>query len=218
MKARLLIICAIVFALSGCQTAYYSAMDRLGIPKRDILVERITEAQEAQQEGQEQFQSALEQFRSVVNFDGGDLEEIYDRLNGEFEDSESAAERIRERIAAVESVSEALFDEWEDELNEYSNQSLRRESEQQLRATRTRYAQLIGAMRRAEVTLDPVLDGLRDNVLFLRHNLNAQAVASLRGELGTIDTDVDNLIRAMQLAIAESDRFIAEMRGQQQAR
>ncbi|MGB4247685.1 MAG: DUF2959 domain-containing protein [Pseudohongiellaceae bacterium] len=214
MKTRLFIICAVALALSACQTAYYSAMEQMGIPKREILVDRITEAQEAQLDGQEQFQDALAQFRSVVNFNGGDLENIYDRLNSEFEDSESAAERIRERIAAVESVSEALFDEWEDELDEYSNQNLRRDSERQLRATRSRYAQLIGAMRRAEATLDPVLDALRDNVLYLRHNLNAQAVASLRGELDTINTDVDSLVRAMQQAIAESDRFIAEMRGQ----
>lgn len=214
MKTRLFIICAVALALSACQTAYYSAMEQMGIPKREILVDRITEAQEAQQDGQEQFQDALAQFRSVVNFNGGDLENIYDRLNSEFEDSESAAERIRERIAAVESVSEALFDEWEDELDEYSNQNLRRDSERQLRTTRSRYAQLIGAMRRAEATLDPVLDALRDNVLYLRHNLNAQAVASLRGELDTINTDVDSLVRAMQQAIAESDRFIAEMRGQ----
>jgi len=89
---------------------------------------------------------------------------------------------------------------------------LRRDSEQQLRDTRTRYARLIAAMHRAEVTLDPVLDSLRDNVLYLKHNLNARAIASLRGELDTINTDVDRLINAMELAIEESDRFIAEMR------
>ncbi len=213
MNLRLLLICSFAMVLSACESAYYGAMEQLGIPKREILVERITETQEAQQEGQEQFQDALEQFRSVVNFDGGSLQRIFNRLNGEFEDSEAAAERIRERIAAVESVSDALFDEWEDELGQYSNRTLRQDSEQQLRATRTRYAQLIAAMRRAEETLDPVLNALRDNVLYLKHNLNAQAIASLRGELETIDTDVDRLIAAMQGAIAESDRFIAEMRG-----
>lgn len=212
MKVRPFIFFTFILALSACETAYYGAMDQLGIAKREILVDRVSDAQEAQQEGQEQFQNALEQFRSVVNFNGGDLQPIYDRLNSEFEDTESAAERIRERIAAVESVSDALFDEWEDELDEYSNQTLRRDSEQQLRATRSRYSQLIAAMRRAEDTLDPVLDSFRDNVLYLRHNLNAQAIASLRGELDTIDTDVESLIQAMQVAIAESDRFIAEMR------
>ena len=197
--------------LAGCESAYYDAMERLGIPKREILVDRINEAQQAQQEGQEQFVDALEQFRSVVNFEGGELQQVYDRLNAEFEASETAAARIRSRIDDVESVSEALFDEWDDELDQYTNDALRRVSEQQLRATRTRYARLIDAMHRAEATLDPVLDGLRDNVLYLKHNLNARAVASLGGELDTINTDVEQLIAAMQTAIAESERFIAEM-------
>ena len=198
--------------LTACESAYYGTMEQFGVHKRDILVDRIGEAQSAQEEGQEQFRDALEQFRSVVNFDGGELQQIYDRLNGEFEDTEEAADLIRERIQAVEAVADALFDEWEDELALYTNQNLRRDSEQQLRDTRTRYARLIAAMHRAEVTLDPVLDSLRDNVLYLKHNLNARAIASLRGELDTINTDVDRLINAMELAIEESDRFIAEMR------
>lgn len=210
---RLLVVAALV-SLAACQSAYYGAMERLGVPKRDIMVSRVTEAQEAQEEGQEQFRNALEQFRSVVNFDGGELQQVYDRLDAEFQRSEQAADRIRDRINAVESVADALFDEWEDELDMYSNQQLRRDSEQQLRATRERYARLMQAMSRAEDTLDPVLDSLRDNVLYLKHNLNARAIASIRGELDTIDADVDELMRAMQAAIAESDRFIAEMRSQ----
>jgi len=212
MKLRIVIIAFTMLFLTACESAYYGTMEQFGVHKRDILVDRIGEAQSAQEEGQEQFRDALEQFRSVVNFDGGELQQIYDRLNGEFEDTEEAADLIRERIQAVEAVADALFDEWDDELALYTNQNLRRDSEQQLRDTRTRYARLIAAMHRAEVTLDPVLDSLRDNVLYLKHNLNARAIASLRGELDTINTDVDRLINAMELAIEESDRFIAEMR------
>ncbi|HLT63201.1 MAG TPA: DUF2959 domain-containing protein [Pseudohongiella sp.] len=212
MNTRVLPVLCLTLLLSACSSAYYGAMEQLGVHKRDILVNRIESAQKAQQDGQEQFKDALEQFRSVVNFDGGELQRVYDRLNREFEDSEAAAETIRSRIRAVEDVAEDLFDEWEDELKLYTNATLRRDSEQQLRATRQRYTRLIQAMHRAESTLDPVLDNLRDNVLYLKHNLNARAIASLRGELETINTDVDKLIQAMQAAIAESDRFIAEMR------
>lgn len=201
-----------VLMFSSCQSAYYNTMEQFGVHKRDILVDRITDAQTAQQEGQEQFQDALEQFRSVVNFDGGELEAVYEKLNNEFEDSEDAATAIRDRIKDVENVADALFDEWADELELYSNQTLRRESESQLRETRTRYERLIASMHRAEDTLDPVLDSLRDNTLYLKHNLNARAIASLRGELDSIDNNVDVLIAAMQAAIAESDSFIAQMR------
>lgn len=212
LAVRTLGLLCCVLLTTACSSAYYGTMERFGVHKRDILVNRIEDAQEAQQDGQEQFKNALEQFRSVVNFDGGELQQVYNRLDREFIATEEAAANIRRRIQAVESVAEDLFDEWDDELALYSNQTLRRDSEQQLRSTRERYARLIQAMHRAEATLDPVLDNLRDNVLYLKHNLNARAVASLRGELDTINTDVDRLITAMEAAIAESDRFIAEMR------
>lgn len=209
---RMLALALLVLSLPACQSAYYGTMESFGIHKRDILVDRVEEAQEAQEEGQEQFESALEQFRSVRDFDGGELQEVYNRLNAEFEASEAAAERIRNRIAAVETVAEDLFDEWSDELALYSSDSLRRDSERQLRATRQRYERLMTAMRRVESSLEPVLDTLRDNVLYLRHNLNSRAIASLQGELDTINTDVEQLIGDMQEAIRESRAFIEGMR------
>ncbi|MCB1614934.1 MAG: DUF2959 domain-containing protein [Pseudomonadales bacterium] len=202
----------LAFFLSSCESAYYSAMEKVGIPKRDIFISRIEKAQESQEEGQQQFRSALEQFRSVVNFDGGDLEKVYEKLNGEFEDSEAAAAEISERIDAVESVAEALFAEWEQELDLYTNNTLRRESQRQLAETRAQYSRLIKAMRKAEQSMGPVLDTFRDNVLFLKHNLNARAISSLKGELGRIDSDVNRVINDMQKAINESSKFIETLR------
>jgi len=209
---RFLTPVVLALALTACQSAYYGAMENFGIHKRDILVNRVENAQAAQEEGQEQFESALEQFRSVRDFDGGELQEVYNRLNAEFEDSEAAAERIRERIDAVSEVAEDLFDEWSEELDLYTSDSLRRDSEAQLRETRRRFERLMAAMNRVESSLDPVLDTLRDNVLYLRHNLNSRAIASLQGELDSINTDVEALIRDMQEAIRESRAFIDEMR------
>ena len=198
--------------LSACESTYYDAMEQIGIHKRDILIDRIEEAQEAQEEGQEQFKDALEQFKAVVNFDGGRLEDTYNLLNEEYEDSVSAAEKITDRINSVESVAEALFDEWESELLEYSNTNLRRDSERQLKATRRKYKRLITSMRDAEQTIDPVLSSLKDNVLYLKHNLNARAISSLKGELGNVNRDITRLIDAMQNAINESNAFIEQMR------
>ncbi len=212
-----LILLSAVLLLSACESTYYDTMEKLGVHKRDILIDRIEEAQEAQQEGQQQFKDALEQFRSVVNFDGGALEEVYNRLNAEYEDSVAAAEEINSRIDAVESVAEALFDEWNTELGQYTSQNLRRDSERQLKETQRRYTRVLNAMRAAEKTIEPVLASLRDNTLYLKHNLNARAIASLKGELGTINSDVTRLIDAMQKAISESDQFITEMRAEQAA-
>ena len=204
-------LCLTVF-LAGCESTYYSAMEEIGIHKRDILIDRLEDAQEAQQDGQEQFKSALEQFKTVVNFDGGNLEKVYDNLADELESSEEAAEDIRSHIDDVDSVANALFDEWREELGEYTNANLRRSSERQLKDTQNRYKRLLSSMRSAEKSIDPVLNTLRDNTLFLKHNLNARAITSLKGELSNVNSDVSSLINAMEKAIQESDTFIKQLK------
>ena len=208
---RSLLLLGTIVLLGSCSTAYYSAMEQLGVHKRDILVDRVEEARDSQEEAKVQFSSALEQFSSLLNFDGGDLQETYETLEGEFEESESRAGEVSDRIRAVESVSGDLFSEWEDELALYTNQELRRSSENSLRETRVRYQQLITAMHSAESKMEPVINAFRDQVLFLKHNLNSRAIASLRSELVTIEGDISQLISDMEASIAESNRFLTEM-------
>ena len=194
--------------LSACSSAQYAVMEKFGIHKREILVDRVEGARDSQQEAKEQFSSALEEFSAVLNFQGGTLEEKYKALNAELEESEERAQDVRDRIDKVEDVAEALFDEWEDELKLYSSDSLRRSSANKLKETRGHYQGLMKAMRRAEAKIEPVLTPLRDQVLYLKHNLNAQAIASLQSELGRVEGDVSALIREMEAAIREADTFI----------
>jgi hypothetical protein len=195
----------------GCQKVYYDTMEKFGVHKRDIMVDRVEEARDSQEEAKEQFQSALDQFSTVLNFKGGKLEDKYKTLQAEYDKSEAKAADVNRRIDAVEDVSEALFAEWEDELDQYSNASLRRDSERKMVQTRRQYEQLIKAMRKAEAKIDPVLKAFRDQVLYLKHNLNAQAIASLQSELVGVESDIADLIQEMEKSIGEANSFIKTM-------
>ena len=197
--------------LSACDTAYIAAMDKLGYAKRDILSSRVKSARDAQEDVKKEIQSALEQFGKVVAYQGGDLEATYKKLNSELQSSEDSAETVRKRIRDVESVADALFSEWENELEQYSSADLRRKSEAKLAQTKNRYKYMLGAMHRAEQRIDPVLRPLRDQVLYLKHNLNARALAAMKGELVKVDAEVDRLIRDMNRSIAEANKFIETM-------
>jgi hypothetical protein len=197
-----------LFTPFGCQRAYYAAWEQMGYHKRDLLVSRVQEARDSQKEAKEQFKSALEKFSAVLSFDGGALEDKYKQLQTELEHSESSTSAVHARIEAVEDVSEALFREWEAELDQYTNENLQRNSARQLHAARQRYKPLIRSMKRAEAKIDPVLSAFRDQVLYLKHNLNARAIASLQGELTSIETNIDALIREMDASISEADAFI----------
>ncbi len=200
-----------VLTLNGCATAYYGAWEKVGYHKRDILQERVEDARDAQADAQVEFKDALEQFGSVVAIEDTDLQRAYEQLNDEYEDSLAAAELVSERVEEVDEVANALFDEWEGELGQYTNAKLRNSAKGQLEATRSNYSTLLRTMRNAESSMKPVLNTFRDNVLYLKHNLNAQAVGALRGEFKSLQTDVQRLIAEMNKSIAESDKFIASM-------
>jgi hypothetical protein len=190
-------------------------METFGKHKRDILVSRVENARDAQEETKQQFQTALEKSSSVVKVPGSELQNKYNQLKAELDKSEASAKEVSTRIADVEDVAKALFKEWQTELDQYTNKDLRRTSEQKLKQTQNRYEQLIGAMKQAEGKLAPVLSAFRDQVLFLKHNLNAQAVASLQGELVSIESNVALLIKEMDASIAEANAFINSMAAEQ---
>jgi len=198
-------------ALGGCETAYYGVWEKLGVHKRDLLVDEVEDTVEAQEAAKKQFKSALEQFASVVNIEDGNLKSMYEDLNDEYEDAVSRADAVSDHIAEVENVSDDLFVEWRDELDAYTNANLRASSEQQLRDTQSKYKQLLGSMRKAEQRMKPVLNVFQDQVLFLKHNLNAQAIGSLRGELSAIESDVARLIADMETSISRSQAFIEDL-------
>ncbi len=205
---RISSITLMTILLSACQTVYYDAMEKIGIHKRDIMIDRVEDARNSQQSAKKQFASALEEFQELLGNPESSLQGKYNNLNDAYADSKAAADKVSERIQSVESVSEALFAEWQNELSLYSSQTLRRDSSRKLQQTRSRYNQLIAAMRKAESRMQPVLNTFQDQVLYLKHNLNARAIESLEGELGNIELDVARLIEEMESAIDEAETFI----------
>lgn len=208
-----MLLCLIASGLGGCTSAGIAMRESFGIAKREQLVDRVKEARDSQNEAKEQFDSALAEFIAVTGQTGkgGELEAKYKKLSKEYDRSKSAAAAVTKRIDSVEAVADKLFAEWEKELGQYSSATLRAQSEQQLAVTRQRYEKLLGAMRAAESKMQPVLSAFGDQVLFLKHNLNAQAIASLQGTVSEIQNDVSGLIREMEASIAEANAFIAEM-------
>jgi hypothetical protein len=212
-----LIFCICLLSLSGCQStvdnAYYGMWEKLGVEKRDILVDRVEDAQDSQKDAQEQFASALDEFSALINYDGGELEDVYTNLSDQLEVSKESAASVSQRIDKVEAVANALFVEWKNEIDMISSAKLKRDSQRKLAETKRKYASLLVSMRKVENSMTPVLIALQDNVLALKHNLNANAIGALQGEFNSIKQDVGSLIKEMNAAIMQSDDFIKSIKG-----
>lgn len=200
-----------ILAFTGCQSTYYSAMEKIGFEKRDILYSRVKDAKESQKDAQQEFESAYEEFSALVNFDGGDLEKTYNRLKKRYDNAVETASNVTEKRQKVESVGKALFKEWKEEIELYSNETLKQRSQNQLYATEAQFTTLVKHLKNAESKIQPVLNPFQDRVLFLKHNLNAQAVNAMKQDNIQMQRNIRSLIADMQTAIKEADDFIATM-------
>lgn len=207
------IVCLIApfAALPGCSSAGIAMRESLGIPKREQLVDRVEDARDAQDAAKKQFSSALEEFQSLVGAKPTELDSTYKRLKSQSDRASDRAKTVSSRISSVEAVSGSLFKEWQAELSQYKSADMKAKSESLLNTTKDQYNRLIGSMKAAEAKMQPVLDAFNERVLFLKHNLNAQAVASLRDEATRIEGDVSALVKELEAAINEANEFISKM-------
>lgn len=203
--ATMIVLAIVGFFITGDMS---KSIDYLWKEPRDVLVDRVEDARNSQQAAAEEFRDALTEFKAVVALPESELERQYNRLSAAFERSKKAADEINRRVDRVVSASNRLLDEWRDELDDYNDPSLRRLAEQQFDQTRDHATRLIASMREIEDRMQPVLASFQDQVLYLKHNLNLSAIASLEGEAQVIETNVDLLIADMNRSIAEADAFI----------
>ena len=196
--------------LLGCQTTYYAMWEKMGKEKRHLLRDQVENSRNDQQKASEAFKDALTRLKEIYGLEGGDLENMYNRLSDDYENCQERAEIIDDRIAKIQRIASDLFAEWRQEIDQIQNPKFRSQSARKLKATQSRFANLESTLLIARRRMNPVLANLKDYVLYLKHNLNAQAIGSLKGEAASIETDVDRLVRDIQRSIKEADAFLKD--------
>ena len=201
-------VCLVLLMQTGCRTSYYAVMEKFGQHKRDLLRQSLIDATEQQRDVEEQFKDALTRLQELTDSSGGELQERYEAFKSEYESSQSKADRVQSHIREIEQVADDLFDEWESEIIEIQSPGLSRKSRAKLSHTRARFEKMRSSLLLAGNAIEPVLIQMRDYVLYLKHNLNAQAIGSLKDETLQIEKDINDLINQMNRSIQETEHFI----------
>jgi hypothetical protein len=205
-----IVVMITLMAVAGCQRAYYAAWETVGKEKRHLLRSQIEKARDDQQEASEEFKDALTRLKEMYGYEGGELEKMYNRLSADYQDCVERADQVEQRVANVQRIAKDLFKEWQQENEQIQNSTFKANSARKLKSTQTRFARLEKSMLAASRRMQPVLTNLRDYVLYVKHNLNAEAIGALKTEVTSIEADVNRLVRDINQSIQEADKFLAE--------
>lgn len=209
-------LCFLLFLSTSCankihkavNNAKYSAYEAVGLEKRDLFKREVANVKEDQEDTGKAFKDALTQLKEIYNFDGGNLERQHSKLKASLDDAKEEATDLHARIEKVDEVANDLFEEWNNEINEIKTGDLKSKSSSQLSATKAKYKVLEEQLRASEKKMAPVLAKLNDQVLFLKHNLNAEAIGGLKAEGGKIQADIKSLIDEVNESSRQADELI----------
>jgi hypothetical protein len=201
-RSPLLLLLALLFATSACSSAYYSAMYQLGWAKADLLANRIQKSRDAMNEAKFQFIDTCQLFRTAPDA-GADHAAAYQNRRDSYGEAVASAAAVRKRRAAVEPAADALFGEWDAEITDSTSAAQRAKRQRHYDEFRAPYDRLLDAMRAAEASLPPVLDGMQAQLAAWQTTDTAAPAVN--------PADCDQTIRSLQLAIALADQYVAEL-------
>jgi predicted nucleic acid-binding Zn-ribbon protein len=190
---------------------YYSVWETLGREKRDLLKSNVESARDEQKEVQEKFSDALANIKRTYNVRGDKLESVYRQMKTDYEDARDRSDDLSKRIKRIERLGKDLFDEWSREVEKISNQAYRRSSQEKLRATKQRFSGLVASLHAAEKRIAPVLKKLEDQVLFVKHNLNAASMGVFKAEADAIEKDINGLQMEITKSVMASESFVKSL-------
>ncbi len=206
-----LLLILIAITLQGCSQMYYSTWEMLGKQKRDLLRDNVENLADDQKEVHEEVADALTRLRSLYGSPNDKLVSVYDDLRSDYDDAKSKAEALHARVEKVDEIANDLFEEWNDEISKLRTPKYKADSRSKLNQTKDRYSKLHASMLKSERSLKPVLAALEEQVIYLKHNLNAQALGSIKNEVNAIESEIKTLSTSLQASIEQSKAFIGTL-------
>jgi len=183
-----------------------------GVKQIERLVKASGNTVKAIAETKQQLAKTMDVYNALMAEDAKDRKKLYADLKKQMGNTEKRRSQIAEQATSMKSEAEALFRQWAESAAAIENAELRARSEERLEATKTSYAEIDTVGRKAADLYHAFMKDLQDQITFLGHDLNPEAVASLGPEAEELNEKADTLMRRIDDTIRTANERIGALR------
>jgi hypothetical protein len=204
----------VVLLSAGCGTMQRATGERFSLARQDQLVSQLGVAAGTHRNAHDQVIRASEAYEVLFQplQEGGTYRERYDVLGVEFTRTEQRVREMGEATKRLERMARDYFVDWEARLYEFADPTIREASRRQLDGSRREYERILTDVRRTQARAERVTNAFGDQVRFLRHNLNQQALSALQQPAIELQLEFQDLLTEMDSAAEALDYFAASLR------
>jgi len=185
-----------------------------GVKRVEQLVKSAGSTVQAIGDAKLQFIKTIDVYNSILAEDAKDRKKLYKKLQSEMAATQEKRAEVGRRADHMRLEAGIVFKSWADSTVGIESPDLRKRSEERLEKTKDRCAEIQSAGQSAVDVYAPVMKALQDQVTYLGHDLNAEAVASLKPDAEKVNAQAQELTKRLDEAIAVANQNINALRPQ----
>jgi Protein of unknown function (DUF2959). len=174
------------------------------IKKANSSVESITDAKE-------QLKKTMDAYNAVLAPDVKDRRDAYKKLQKEMSNADKKRADVSSKTAQMNQEADQLFKSWQGSTAAIQSPDLRQRSDERLKRTQDRFAEIRQTGQRASALYGPFMKSLQDQVTFLGHDLNPGAVATLKPDAEKLNSQARDLYAAIDQVTAAANNNITKL-------
>ncbi len=187
-----------------------SAQDE-GVKQIEQLLKKANNQIDAIKSAKQQLQKTMDAYNAVLAPDVKDRRDDYKTLQKEMATSEKRRADVTARSTEMNAEADKLFKSWEGSTAAIQSPDLRQRSEQRLKRTQDRFAELRQTGQQAQGIYAPMMKTLQDQVTYLGHDLNPGAVASLKPDADKLNAQAKDLYAAIDRVTDAASANVARL-------
>ena len=156
--------------------------------------EKIDEAENELEETRKRFQKASARYERMLSAKSNQRKDRYEDFVDQTKECEDKREKLDERLEEMDKQAKKFFDAWRKSSKKIGDNGLRSRSHERLEASRVRYERLSDSYRGVMEHYTPLTKAMRDQIVYLSHELNAESTASLSEDAAKIQARVEGFL------------------------
>ena len=185
-----------------------------GVKQTEKLVSKANDTVGSIRAAKQQIKDTLVAYNLLVGNKVEDPKKTYKDLQKGIENTDKKVADVDQKVAAMQKEADLLFADWASNLASISSEELRKRSEERLNETRERYNGILAAGDKAGKVFNPFIASLKDQVVYLGHDLNPSALASLKPDADKLNKEAEVLFKKIDETVDEASGYITSLKPQ----
>lgn len=212
-----IVVGLLLLVLPGIAHAQIFGSDPESLKRTDKLIEGAENLIKEAVKARNEIEKTLTSYNALFAGDVQDVRKAYKDVEKGLESTEKQRDEVKKRVDSMKVEADAYFASWNESLQQIGSDNLRKRSEDRMNETKSHFNGVLAAVADARGAYEPFAANLKDQWVYLGHDLNADGIASLKPDADELNSKARNLFKSIDDGMKKADEYVESLKSSRPA-